>query len=73
MASPLARIISEATRVPVTVALGKAVDAGGTIATNGSRITAYLRVGAAPADGERCVVLRAGSKTVVFTGITVVA
>ena len=72
MGSPLARLLSEASKVPVSVVLGKAVGTGGTIATNGSRITTYLRVGGVPANGERCVILRAGSKTVVFTGVTVI-
>jgi hypothetical protein len=68
--SPLVGAIAKAKRSgPVSLVLGE-MRSGGKVAVGGALIGRYLRVGGAVATGAQVVVLRAGAKTVVFTGVT---
>ena len=69
-ASPLIAAISKAARSgPVDLSIGK-MRADGGVATRGSVVTHYLRVGSTVSAGQKVVVLRAGRKTIVLTGVT---
>lgn len=70
MNDALAAAIAKAARSgPVKIGVGVGY-ATGAIEASGGVLNTYWRVGAAPTNGSRVIVLRAGSLAVVFTGAT---
>ena len=70
--SALADALAYAARQgPVYVFVGRAAG-GNVIDVKGGQLRRYLRVGSAPTAGARVIVMRAGAKHIVWTGVTVV-
>lgn len=71
--SALADALNYAARSgPVHVSVGRAAG-GNVINVKGGQLRRYLRVGAAPANvGARVIVMKAGARHIVFTGVTVI-
>lgn len=60
-----------ATTGPVHVYVGRS-GGGNVVHVKGGRLNKYLRVGAQPSQGERVIVIRAGARHIVLTGVTVI-